>query len=148
MQSLNFPNYPLQLKTNENKTLIFDIIRKKYVILTPEEWVRQHCIWFLIEDKKFPKSLMSVEKQLLLNNRKKRTDIICYQKQGKPFLIVECKSPTIEITQDTFDQIARYNMQLNSEYLMLTNGLKHYFCKMDHKNQKYQFLTDILPYQF
>ena len=148
MEPLNFPNYPLQLKTSENKTLIFDIIRKKYMVLTPEEWVRQHCLWFLIEEKKYPKSLINVEKQLILNNQKKRTDIVAFSNLGNPLLIVECKAPTIKINQDTFDQIARYNMQLNSEFLLLTNGLNHYCCKMDHKNQEYQFLSDIPNYEF
>ena len=148
MQALNFPNYPLQLKTNENKTLIFDIIRKKYVYLTPEEWVRQHCLWFLIKEKKYPKSLINVEKELLLNNTKKRTDIVAFSSSGNPLLIVECKAPSLQITQDTFDQIARYNMQLNSEYLLLTNGLDHYCCIMDHQNKKYQFLSEVPKFEF
>ena len=148
MQQLNFPSYPLQLKTSENKTLIFDIIRKKNIVLTPEEWVRQHCLWFLIEEKKYPKSLLNVEKQLLLNNQKKRTDIVAYSSNGNPLLIVECKAPSVKITQDTFDQIARYNMQLNSQYLLLTNGLEHYSCVIDHKNKQYQFLPEIPAFQF
>ncbi len=148
MEPLNFPNYPLQLKTSENKTLIFDIIRKKYMVLTPEEWVRQHCLWFLIEEKKYPKSLINVEKQLVLNNQKKRTDIVAFNNLGNPLLIVECKAPSVKISQDTFDQIARYNMQLNSEFLLLTNGLNHYCCKMNHKKQEYQFLPDIPKYEF
>lgn len=148
MDALNFPAYPFQLKTSENKTLIFDIIRKKYVHLTPEEWVRQHCIWFLIEEKKYRKSLMNLEKQLLLNNRKKRTDVVAYDLQGKPYLIVECKAPHIPITQNTFDQIARYNMELNAKYLLLTNGQEHYCCLMDHANQRYQFLPEIPVFEF
>lgn len=148
MEALNFPNYPLQLKTRENTTLIFDIIRKKYVVLTPEEWVRQHCLWFLIEEKNYSKSLLSVEKQVLINNQKKRTDIVAYKTDGSPLLIVECKAPTVKITQDTFDQIARYNMNLHSDFLLLTNGIDHYSCIMDHENKQYQFLKEIPSFEF
>ena len=148
MEQLNFPKYPLRLKTRENKTLIFDIIRKKYVVLTPEEWVRQHCIWYLIHEKNIPQSLISVEKQLLLNHQKKRTDIVVYHKTGKPFLVVECKAPSVTITQDTFDQIARYNMELHSDFLFLTNGLNHFCCMMDHQNKKYEFLPEIPLFEF
>ncbi len=146
MQKLNLPSYQFKLKSSENKQLIFDIIRKKYVVLTPEEWVRQNFVHYLINEKNYPISLISVEKQLLINSRKKRFDILIFNTDGKPDIIVECKAPSIKITQDTFDQIARYNMKLNANYLIVTNGLTHYFCKLDPKNKQYLFLKDIKPF--
>ena len=145
MQVLNFPTYKFKLKSSENKQYIFDVIRKKYIVLTPEEWVRQHTIHFLISEKKYPKSLIAVEKQLTINNLKKRTDILVFNTDGLHELIVECKSPNIKIAQDTFDQIARYNLKLQANYLVVTNGLQHYFCKLDHENEQYTFLEEI-PY--
>ena len=146
MQKLNFPKYNFRFKSNENKTLIFDIIRKKFVILTPEEWVRQHTLHYLIYDKKYPVSHINVEKQLLLNDTVKRYDIIIFKNDGEVHIIIECKAPSITINQITFDQIARYNLALNSDILMVTNGLTHYFCKMDFENKKYLFLNDLSPY--
>ena len=147
MQKLNLPNYTFKLKSNENKTLIFDKWRKKYLVLTPEEWVRQHFVQFLIEEKKYPVSLIALEKQLTINNLKKRTDIVIFSSDGTPNIIVECKAPKIKIAQDTFDQIARYNLKLNANYLVVTNGLQHYFCKLDKKNETYIFLEDIPDYK-
>ena len=146
MQKLNFPKYNFRFKSNENKTLIFDIIRKKFVILTPEEWVRQHTLHYLIYDKKYPVSHINVEKQLLLNETVKRYDIIIFKNDGEVYIIIECKAPSITINQITFDQIARYNLALNSDILMVTNGLTHYFCKMDFENKKYLFLHYLPPY--
>ena len=146
MQKLNFPKYNFRFKSNENKTLIFDIIRKKFVILTPEEWVRQHTLHYLIYDKKYPVSHINVEKQLLLNDTVKRYDIIIFKNDGEVHIIIECKAPSITINQITFDQIARYNLALNSDILMVTNGLTHYFCKMDFENKKYLFLHYLPPY--
>ena len=146
MQKLNFPKYNFRFKNNENKTLIFDIIRKKFVILTPEEWVRQHTLHFLITEKKYPVSYINVEKQLLLNDTVKRYDIVIFKNDGDVEIIIECKAPSIPINQVTFDQIARYNLALNSNLLMVTNGLTHYFCKMDVKNKKYLFLRDLPEY--
>ncbi len=143
MQKLNFPLYSFRLKSSENKTLIFDIVRKKYVVLTPEEWVRQHTIHFLHFEKKHPLSLMGIEKQLTINSLKKRTDILVYNRDGELYLIVECKAPSVEISQQTFDQIARYNLALNAPLLMVTNGMSHYFCQMNHKKQGYDFLKDL-----
>ncbi len=143
MQKLNFPSYKFRFKNNENKTLIFDEIRKKFVVLQPEEWVRQHCLKFLIEEKKYPNSLINVEKTIELNGLKKRYDIVIYNPDGSIFLIVECKSPSIKLTQNTFDQIARYNLALNSKYLMITNGIEHYYCFIDFKTKSYQFLKEI-----
>ncbi len=147
MQRLNLPSYSFKLKSNEKHTLIFDNLRKKYFVLTPEEWVRQHYVQFLIEEKKYPVSLIALEKQLIINNRKKRTDIVIFNKKGNPDIIVECKAPHIKISQSTFDQIARYNLKLKANFLVLTNGMEHYYCKMDFENETYIFLKDIPKYQ-
>ena len=146
MQKLNFPTCAFKLKSSENKTLIFDIVRKKYVIVTPEEWVRQHVIHFLLKEKNYPISLIAIEKQLKINKRVKRTDIIVYNKQGTPEILIECKAPSVKITQTTFDQIARYNLSANSNFLMVTNGLAHYFCQIDTDKETYIFLEDIPSY--
>ena len=146
MQELNFPSYAFRLKSSENKTLIFDIIRKKYVVLTPEEWVRQHVLRFLLEEKNYPASLIAVERQLKIHTRTKRTDIVVYNTQGTPEVLIECKAPSVKITQDAFDQIARYNLTANASYLMVTNGLSHFFCQIDAENETYVFLKDIPEY--
>jgi hypothetical protein len=147
MQKLNLPTYNFKFKSSENKTLIFDKLRKKYMVLTPEEWVRQHFIYFLIEEKKYPVSLIAIEKQLTINNLKKRSDILVFNTDGKPEIIVECKAPSIKITQDAFDQIARYNLKLKAKYLIVTNGLEHFYCKMDFKKETYIFLKMIPDYK-
>jgi hypothetical protein len=146
MLKLNFPDYSFRFKSNENKPLIFDVIRKKFVSLTAEEWVRQHVIQFLLTEKKYPSSLISVEKQLTLHKTVKRYDIVIYNSDGSIHLIVECKSSSVPITQETFDQIARYNLSLNASFLMITNGLDHYYCQMDYGAEKYNFLNDIPLY--
>ncbi|MET2984989.1 type I restriction enzyme HsdR N-terminal domain-containing protein [Aureibaculum conchae] len=143
---LNLPKAELSIKSKENKQFIFDIIRKKYMVLTPEEWVRQHVIHYLIHEKNYPKSIIAVEKQLTFNTLKKRFDVLVFNTKGLPELIVECKAPNVKITQDTFDQIARYNLKLNADYLMVTNGLQHYFCKMDAVNEGYIFLEELPNY--
>ena len=122
------------------------MIRKRFFILQPEEWVRQHCVHYLLNEKKYPQSLINVEKELIVNDLKKRYDIIIFNNDGSIHLIVECKAPKININQDTFDQIARYNLSLNATYLMVTNGFNHYYCQMDFKNEKYIFLKDIPEY--
>ena len=147
MQELQFPTYSFRFKNSENKVSIFDSIRKKFVILQPEEWVRQHCVQFLIKEKKYPASLINVEKELQINDLKKRYDIVVYNTDGSIHLIVECKAPKISINQETFDQIARYNLSLNASYLMVTNGLNHYYCQMDLEKERYLFLKDIPSYQ-
>lgn len=146
MIKLNLPNYKFKLKSSENKTLIFDNLRKKYFVLTPEEWVRQHFVQFLMDEKKYPISLIAIEKQLTINNRKKRTDILIFNTDGNPDIIVECKAPQIKITQATFDQIARYNLKLKANYLIVTNGLEHFYCKMDFEKETYIFLKEIPTY--
>ena len=146
LQKLNFPEFSFRFKNSENKVSIFDCIRKKFVILQPEEWVRQHCVLYLMEVKKYPISLINVEKELTINDLKKRYDIVIFNPNGTIHLIVECKAPKININQTTFDQIARYNTALNATYLMVTNGLNHYYCQMDFENERYQFLKDIPEY--
>ena len=148
MQELNFPKFSFRFKNSENKISIFDEIRKKFVILQPEEWVRQHCVQYLIQNKKYPESLINVEKEIKVNDLRKRYDIVVYNNNGSIYLIIECKSPETKINQNTFDQIARYNLTLNAEYLMVTNGLNHYYCKMDFKAKRYEFLKDIPEYNF
>jgi hypothetical protein len=147
MIKLNLPTYNFKFKSKENKTLIFDKLRKKYMVLTPEEWVRQHFVHFLIDKKNYPTSLIALEKQLTINNRKKRTDILVFNTEGTPEIIVECKAPTIKVTQDTFDQIARYNLKLKANFLIVTNGLEHFYCKMDFENETYIFLKEIPDYK-
>ncbi len=143
MQPLNFPKYTFRFKSSENKVLIFDLVRKKFVVLQPEEWVRQHVVNYFIQTKKIPVSLINVEKQLTVNTLKKRYDIVVFDTSGAIDILVECKSPQVNIDQDTFDQIARYNLRLKSNYLMVTNGLDHYYCKMDLEQENYTFLKDI-----
>jgi len=143
MLKLNFPSYTFRFKKEDDKELIFDEIRKKFVVLTPEEWVRQHTVRMLIEEKNIPKSHINVEKQIVLNKLKKRYDIVVFNSDGSIFLMVECKAPHINISQTTFDQIAQYNFVLNARYLMVTNGLAHYYCRMDFEEQRYHFLSDL-----
>ena len=147
MQKLNLPHYKFRIKSNENKMLIFDNLRKKYMVLTPEEWVRQNFVQFLIETKKYPNSLIAIEKQVVVNNLKKRSDILVFNKEGNPHIIVECKAPKIKITQATFDQIARYNLKLKANFLIVTNGLEHFYCKMDFEKETYIFLKEIPDYK-
>ena len=143
MQNLNFPSYNFRFKNSENKVSIFDDIRKKFIILTPEEWVRQHIVQFLLQEKKYPKSYINVEKLIKVNDLNKRYDIVVFKPNGELFLLIECKSPDVKITQETFDQIARYNLKLNAQFLMLTNGLNHYFCQMDFEKETYIFLEEL-----
>ena len=148
MQQLNFPIYNFRFKNSENKVSIFDEIRKKFIILTPEEWVRQHVVRFLLEEKKYPKSLINVEKVLIVNGLRKRYDVVVFNPDGSIFVLVECKAPEIKTAQATFDQIARYNLALKAQFLMVTNGHNHYFCQMDFENEKYAFLKELPDYEF
>ncbi len=143
MQELNLPTYQFKLKQEEARTFIFDSIRKKYIVLTPEEWVRQNFLQFLIHEKKIPASLIAVEIGLKYNQLQKRADILVYDKQANPYLLVECKAPEVKISQDTFDQIARYNMAFKVKYLVVTNGMSHFCCLMDYTKNSYQFLESI-----
>lgn len=146
MQNLAFPAYNFRIKNTENKKSIFDVIRKKFVVLTPEEWVRQHTVHYLINNLKHPQSLINVEKELLVNGTKKRYDIVGYKPDGSIFLLVECKAPTVKITQEVFDQIARYNLVLKADFLMVTNGLNHYYCQIDYQKQRYHFVPELPLY--
>ncbi|ATA67843.1 restriction endonuclease subunit R [Capnocytophaga cynodegmi] len=148
MQRLNFKEYSFRFKKIDDKLFIFDEIRKKFVALQPEEWVRQHVIRFLIEEKKVPKSLINVEKEITINGLVKRYDIVVFSRNGNILLAVECKAPMIQISQAVFDQIARYNLMLKSKILMVTNGLNHYFCQMDYEKGKYLFLKELPEYDF
>ncbi len=143
MVALSFPQYNFRVKNNQNNTLIFDGVRKKFVVLTPEEWVRQHVVRYLAEQKKFPMSLINVEKQLQINGLNKRYDVVVYAPDGSIDVLVETKAPQVAISQATFDQLARYNLSLNATYLMVTNGLRHYYCKMHRDLEKYEFIPEI-----
>lgn len=147
MKDLNLPKYPFKISKEDNKLLIYDEYRKKKIVLTPEEWVRQHFLKFIELEKGYPKSIIAVEKEVKVNNLKKRFDILIFDSNGKPNLIVECKSPKTKIDQSTFDQIARYNLTLKANFLVLTNGINHYCCCLDHKNEQYHFLDEIPKYK-
>lgn len=126
---------------------IFDSIRKKYLVLTPEEWVRQNFIEFLSQEMNYPKSLMILERRMKYNSMDNRSDILCHDLSGKGIVLVECKRPTVKITQKTFDQIARYNMVLQVPYLAVTNGLSHYYCKINHEDKSYKFVESLPKYE-
>lgn len=147
MSELNFPNYAFKLRTGTTSREIFDVVRKKWIVLTPEEWVRQHVVRWLGEQKKYPVSLMAVEKQIKINGLQRRCDIICYDQQLTPLVIVECKAPEVKITQDVFDQAARYNLVVGAKYFLLTNGLQHYCCEMDSVKQEWHFLKELPAYK-
>ena len=134
------------MKSEGEKTYIFDVVRKKYLLLTPEEWVRQNFIHYLNKEKKYPLGLMGVEQMVKYNSLKTRADIVMYNTEGKANIIVECKAPDVKITQDTFNQIAKYNSQLKVKYLLVTNGMNHYCCKMDYESNRITFLEEIPNY--
>ena len=146
MLSLNLPSYEPKISEREGKRFIFDILRKKYIALTPEEWVRQNFVHFLINFKGFPKGLLANEVTIKLNNTIKRCDTVLYSRDMSAKLIVEYKAPHINITQAVFDQITRYNMVLKVDYLIVTNGINHYCCKIDYINNSYSFIKDIPSY--
>lgn len=143
MERLNLPLYDHRISLRDGKEYIFDPIRKKHYQLSPEEWVRQNFVQYLINEKGYPASLLSVEMGLKLNNMQRRSDIVAFSREGKPLLVVECKAADVKINQNTFDQIARYNISLQVGYLVATNGMKHYCCRMDPENNSYDFLKDI-----
>jgi hypothetical protein len=143
MQKLNLPEYDLKLKEEAGRTLVFDPFRSKYVVLTPEELVRQNFAKFLIEERKFPGSLMTTEYSLKLNKMSKRCDILVFNRNRQPVAMVECKSPDVKISQHVFDQVSRYNVVFRVSYLMVTNGLKHFCCKVDFQTGRVEFLFDI-----
>ena len=147
MHRLNLPDYTPRLRDgNKGKREIFDGIRKRYVRLTPEEWVRQNFLNFMVADLGFPASLIVVEAELTYNQMKKRFDILACYSDGSPCLVVECKAPSVEVTQAVFDQAAMYNMTLLADYLVVTNGLTHYACHIDHEKRTYTFLKQLPTY--
>ena len=147
MFRLNLPQYEIKIGEKDGKRTIFDFLRRKYVTLTPEEWVRQHFTHYLIAHKGYPKGLMGNEVELHVGEKRLRCDTILYNKQNQPQMIIEYKAPTIQIQQKTFDQISVYNLLLHVDYLIVSNGLEHYCCKMEYENQKYLFLQDIPDYE-
>jgi hypothetical protein len=145
---LNLPEFDLKVrKTREGKKEIFDVFRKKYLVLTPEEWVRQNFLHFLRHKKGFPQSLISVEKGMTVNRMQKRFDAVVYGKQGEPLVLLEFKAPDVPINQKVFEQIAAYNIMLKVRYLVVSNGLNHYCCRMDYENHQYSFVKEIPDYQ-
>lgn len=146
MELLNFPSYSFRVKNTENKTLVFDVLRKKFVVLTPEEWVRQHVIMYLHKNLNYPLNHMISEKKTGSKNSNQRLDLLVMNADGSPLVLVECKAPNVSITQETFDQIARYQWGLKAKFLMVTNGLNHYFCLMDFTKETYHFITALPEY--
>tara|TARA_B100000927_G_scaffold13270_1_gene10494 strand:- start:186 stop:629 length:444 start_codon:yes stop_codon:yes gene_type:complete len=137
------PKYNFKTRLVSGKKQIFDPVRKKYVYLTKEEWVRQNIIQFLIIEKFYPVSLIRVEFNLKFNTLSKRADIVCFDKNGSVMLLVECKSPEIQLNQNVFDQIAIYNLSFKSKFLLVTNGLNYFCCEMNYSLKKYSFLSEI-----
>ena len=146
MRTLNLPDYQFNIKKNDNSFIILDTLRRRWVALTPEEWVRQNFVRFLIEERQFPAALMNNEISLTQNGIKRRCDTLVANRDGKPLVIIEYKAPTIQVTQKTFDQIVRYNMVLKANYLIVSNGMSHYCCKIDYENNSYSFLSEIPCY--
>lgn len=138
---LNFPKFSFKLREVDNHVEIWDVVRRKWYVLLPEEWVRQHVLHWLIT-KDYPKALIAVEMGIRVNHLSKRCDVVCYH-SGAPLLIIECKAPEVPINQKTFDQAARYNLTLQVPYLMVTNGLQHYYAIVNHKEKRYDFLKEL-----
>ena len=147
MVILNLPAFEHKTKQVDGKAYIFDLIRRKYVRLSPEEWVRQHIVNLLLTHYAYPKALIRAEGGLTLNLVQKRTDVVAFDRSGQPFLVVECKAPHIPLTQSVFDQIARYNHVHRAPYVVITNGLTHYCCRIDHDTADVQFLDDFPTFE-
>ena len=143
LPQLNLPIVALKTKLVEGTTQVFDQVRKKYLVLTPEEWVRQHFIHYLNQEKNYPLGLMGVEQMVKYNGMQTRADIVLYTTEGKPNMIVECKAPNVKITQEAFNQIAKYNFKLQVPLLVVTNGIQHFCCQMDYKNNSIKFVEEI-----
>jgi Type I restriction enzyme R protein N terminus (HSDR_N) len=135
--------YDFKLKEINGQQFIYDIVRKKFLLITPEEWVRQNILQYLMDDLLYPKALISLEKELIYNNLKRRTDILVYDRNNRAKLIVECKAATVKINQKTFDQIARYNLQLKVPWLLVTNGATSYCAYIDFKKNQFDFRENI-----
>ena len=147
MYRLNLPPYEIKIKENGGRHAVFDVLRRKYVNLTPEEWVRQHFIHYLTEHKGYPTSLLANEVKLRLGQKSLRCDSVLYDNMLQPRMIIEYKAPTIQITQKTFNQIFAYNILMHVDYLVVSNGMSHYCCRMDYEGGKYTFLNDIPDYK-
>lgn len=147
MLLLNLPQFEKKTTMKDNKPFILDVIRRQYVALTPEEWVRQHFVHFLINHKGYPQALMANEVQLKLNGMSRRCDTVIYDRMLKPRVIVEYKAPSVNITQKVFDQICRYNMVLQVDFLIISNGLTHYCCQIDYATRSYRFLSEVPEYR-
>lgn len=147
MNKLNLPEFDYKLKKADGKVWIFDVIRKKYIVLTAEEWVRQHFIHYLITVKKYPRSLIRVEGGLLYNELQKRTDIVVYNREGNPWMIVECKAPSMPVSPATLSQASVYNSSLRADYLCVTNGLIHYCALIDWQEKKTSLLQEFPPFE-
>ncbi|WP_443943943.1 type I restriction enzyme HsdR N-terminal domain-containing protein [Pedobacter sp. AW1-32] len=143
---LNLPPYPFKLTQKDDVVYIFDELRKKHLVLTPEEWVRQHFIQSLILEKKFPRTLIQIEGGLVLNQLQKRSDILVYTTAGEKLMLIECKAPKVKITQSVFDQAIRYNSIHQAKWIVLTNGLEHVYAKMDLENASFKFSPEIPDY--
>tara|TARA_B100000780_G_scaffold63216_1_gene41147 strand:+ start:5134 stop:5571 length:438 start_codon:yes stop_codon:yes gene_type:complete len=141
MLKLNFPSFEFRLKNRNNKSYIFDIIRKKFILLTPEEWVRQHVINYLINHR-VSKNHINVERKIVINKLTKRFDVVVFKRDGSVKLLVECKAPNIKIDQKVFDQISIYNKSLSAEFMMITNGLVHFFFKINNSTKTYNFIKE------
>ena len=147
MPALNLPNADLKTKQENGRPQVFDILRQRYVALTPEEWVRQHFVHFLISNKHYPKGRIANETALQVGEMKKRCDSVVYGSNAKPIVIIEYKSPSVAVTQRVFDQICRYNMKLQVPYLIISNGIQHFCCRINYDDRRYEFLTDIPDYE-
>ena len=147
MLKLNLPIFDIKVTKINNRLSVFDRLRKKYVALTPEEWVRQHFVNFLVEEKQYPVSLIANEMAINLNGQKKRCDSVVFDRKGEPLMIVEYKAPDVNISQKVFDQIVRYNFVLKVNYLIVSNGLEHYCCKVDYEKQQILYMENIPSYE-
>ena len=143
MIDLNFPGYQFFVRGEGRSQEIFDPISQKYVVLTPEEWVRQHLVQYLVQDKGAPIGLLRREIQLRLNGVRLRADVVAYDRSGRPVIVAECKAPHVELNQATFDQVGRYNKKLRARYVIITNGLSHYFCRVNHALRSLHFIDDL-----
>jgi hypothetical protein len=146
LSPLNLPQFPFKITQKDEKIYIFDEIRKKHLVLTPEEWVRQHFIQYLIKNKGFSSALIQIEGGLKVNSLAKRSDIVAFDRQGNKCLLVECKAPEVTISQATFDQAARYNLVHRCPWIAVTNGIQHYYAKIDHQQKSFVFVEELPAY--
>lgn len=147
MISLNLPSFDIKIRREGNRAVVLDPLRRRWVALTPEEWVRQHFVNLLVSEKHYPATLVANEVQLSVGEKVMRADTVVYDRTLSPRMIVEYKAPTVAITQKVFDQISVYNLLLRVDYLAVSNGRQHYVCRMDYDNEKYSFLEDLPDYE-